>query len=309
MSDLVSQIDTLIAAASTSLGGTARCSMLCQGTNCVNCDGTAVNQRSVSTLVRASWRVVLIIINNENGSITKTAVDNSLKNVLSNNAVIGYVEGSVAVVVAAANSNFPQVVVVNSDFDDAHTHGRIMVAIWAYWVPLAVIIKVLGAFVCKGEVFGYPIPVFIHMVMMIIAMCLTTVFASIALSDFDNRVDYGHRELGVTLLAIGWIQILSGIIRPSKESGYRKYWGWGHVLFGISVVVISIAQMATGVENINRLFTNDSEGVKIAMIVGVVTMGVIYIIGKIYVAVTKKEEISIVEDTNGAKRCEPDEGM
>ena len=53
--------------------------------------------------------------------------------------------------------------------------------------------------------------------------------------------------------------------------------------------------MATGVENINRLFTNDSEGVKIAMIVGVVTMGVIYVIRKIYVAVTKKEEISIVE--------------
>ena len=254
LSDLVSQIDTLVAAASTSLGGTARCSMLCQGTNCVNCDGTVVNQRSVSTLVRASWRVVLIIINNENGSITKTAVDNSLKNLLSNNAVIGYFDGSVAVVAAAANSNNPQVVVVNNDFDDAHTHGRIMVAIWAYWVPLSVVVKVLGPFVCKREVFRLPISVFIHVVMMIMAMCLTTVFASIALSDFNSRVDYGHRVLGIALLVIGWVQILSSLVKPDKEFEYGKYWGWGHVLFGISVVVISIAQMATGVEIRTTLF-------------------------------------------------------
>ena len=247
LSDLVSQIDTLVAAAATAVGSTARCSMLCQGTNCVNCDGTAVNQRSVSTLVRTNWRVVLIIINNENGSITKTAVDNSAKNVLSNNAVIGYVEGSVDVAVAA-NSNSPQVV------DDAHTHGRIMVAIWAYWVPLSVVVKVLGPFVCKREVFRLPISVFIHIVMMIIAMCLTTVFASIALSDFNSRVDYGHRVLGIALLVIGWVQILCDVVKPDKEFEFRKYWGWGHVLFGISVVVISIAQMATGVEIRTTLF-------------------------------------------------------
>ena len=303
LSDLVTQIDTLVAAASSSLGGNARCDMLCQGRNCLKCDGTAVTQRSVTTLVRGNWKVILIIINNENGSITKEAIDSSLKNVLSNNAVIGYVEGSAAVVVVV--TDIPQVVVVNDGFIDAHTHGRIMVAVWAYWVPLSVIIKVLGALVCKREVFGYPIPVLIHMFMMVMAMCFTTVFASFALSDFNNRVDYGHRELGITLLVIGWIQVLSGLVRPGRESQYRKYWGWGHVLFGISVVIIAIAQMASGVENIKRLFPNDSNDVQIVLIVGLVTMGVIYIVGKIYVAVTKEAVISIAEN-NETKHCEPD---
>ena len=304
LSDLVTQIDTLVAAASSSLGGNARCDMLCQGNNCLKCDGTAVTQRSVTTLVRGNWKVILIIINNENGSITKEAIDSSLKNVLSNNAVIGYVEGSAAVVVVVV-TDIPQVVVVNDGFIDAHTHGSIMVAVWAYWVPLSVIIKVLGPFVCKREVFGYPIPVLIHMFMMVMAMCFTTVFASFALSDFNNRVDYGHRELGITLLVIGWIQVLSGLVRPGRESQYRKYWGWGHVLFGISVVIIAIAQMASGVENIKRLFPNDSNDVQIVLIVGLVTMGVIYIVGKTYVAVTKKAVNSIAEN-NETKHCEPD---
>ena len=189
LSDLVSQVDTLVAAASTAIGESARCDKFCRGNNCFNCDGTAATQRSVPTLVRANWRVILIILSDANENTPQAAVDNSLKKFLSNNAVIGYVDGSAVVVVANSINQ-------HQDFDNAHTQEKFMMAIWLYWVPLAVIIKVLGPFVFKGVVFGYAIPLVIHMLMMFTAMCLT-------------RVDYVHGNLGAAILMIGWVQIVS----------------------------------------------------------------------------------------------------
>ena len=184
-----------------------------------------------------------------------------------------------------------QSVVGARDFEEARTHGGAMIAIWAYWVPLAIVIKGAGPLVCKGKVCEFPIPFVIHIAMMFIAMSLTTVFAAIALSEFDNDVEYGHREIGIVILSIGWVQVLGGIAKPANDSSFRKYWGWGHLLFGFSIFILAVVQMAYGYKNLETLYANeDIDPMKHALIAGLVAFGTIYIGCRIYMIVIKSKE-------------------
>ena len=214
--------------------------------------------------------------------------------------------GSSAVNFAAGTA---QSVVGARDFEEARTHGGAMIAIWAYWVPLAILIKGAGPLVCKGKVCEFPIPFVIHIAMMFIAMSLTTVFAAIALSEFDNDVEYGHREIGIVILSIGWVQVLGGIAKPANDSSFRKYWGWGHLLFGFSIFILAVVQMAYGYKNLETLYANeDIDPMKHALIAGLVAFGTIYIGCRIYMIVTKEEQPEQEDDkeSESSSSNEPD---
>ena len=212
--------------------------------------------------------------------------------------------GSSAVNFAAGTA---QSVVGARDFEEVRTHGGAMIAIWAYWVPLAIVIKGAGPLVCKGKVCEFPIPFVIHIAMMFIAMSLTTVFAAIALSEFDNDVEYGHREIGIVILSIGWVQVLGGIAKPANDSSFRIYWGWGHLLFGFSIFILAVVQMAYGYKNLETLYANeDIDPMKHALIAGLVAFGTIYIGCRIYMIVTKEEEKDTKEDSSSSHSNPPD---
>ena len=180
-------------------------------------------------------------------------------------------------------SGTSQSVVGDRNDDTVLTHGRAMIFIWQYWVPLAIFIKGVGPLFCKGKVCGFPVPFVLHAVMMFIAMILTTVFAAIALNEFNNDVDYSHREIGIVILSFGWLQILGGIAKPANDSSFRKYWGWGHILFGITIFILAVVQMAFGIKNVDKLYPNtDTNSLKVALVVGLALMGTIVMVGRIY---------------------------
>eukprot|EP01060_Flectonema_neradi_P036272 TRINITY_DN692_c0_g1_i8.p1 TRINITY_DN692_c0_g1~~TRINITY_DN692_c0_g1_i8.p1 ORF type:complete len:893 (+),score=193.31 TRINITY_DN692_c0_g1_i8:46-2724(+) len=206
-------------------------------------------------------------------------------------------------------SGTAQVVVGEHNFDDARTHGGAMIFIWAYWVPLAMFMKGVGPLFLKGKVGDFPIPFVIHTTMMVIAMILTTVFAAMALEKFHGDTDYSHRELGIAILAIGWVQVLGGIAKPGNDSSFRKYWGMGHMFMGTTILLMAIFQMFYGIENVKDLYPiEDSDPFLAAVIAGLAGILTFYIIGKIYVGfcAPKEEKPEDKENASTSSSNEPD---
>eukprot|EP01060_Flectonema_neradi_P010318 TRINITY_DN17414_c0_g1_i1.p1 TRINITY_DN17414_c0_g1~~TRINITY_DN17414_c0_g1_i1.p1 ORF type:complete len:556 (+),score=80.52 TRINITY_DN17414_c0_g1_i1:81-1748(+) len=191
------------------------------------------------------------------------------------------------------------------DEDDARSHGGGMIAIWAYWIPLAIVIKVIGPLVCNCEVMGLPLPYVLHFSMMFIGMSLSTVFTVFAVAKFDNDVDYAHRELGIAILILGWVQVLFGLSKPDEATTRRKYWGWGHMLFGISVFVMAVFQMGFGIKNFGELYNNDGlrDDFRGALIGGLAGFGLVYLIARCYMCMRSMSSSESESGSDGSERA------
>eukprot|EP01060_Flectonema_neradi_P025139 TRINITY_DN3397_c0_g1_i2.p1 TRINITY_DN3397_c0_g1~~TRINITY_DN3397_c0_g1_i2.p1 ORF type:complete len:412 (+),score=98.56 TRINITY_DN3397_c0_g1_i2:680-1915(+) len=179
------------------------------------------------------------------------------------------------------------------DVDAVRVHGTGMIAIWSYWVPLAVVIKAIGPIFCSTSVAGYPLPFVVHTLMMIIAMGVTTLLFALAVNKFDGDVGYSHKGIGIAILVIGWTQVVGGFLKPENGTNQRKYWGWGHILIGVTIFVLAVLQMIFGIQLLKELYANESsmrDSMMIALFIGLVLFVSVYIVGKVYVMMTKEKK-------------------
>ncbi|KAK1570452.1 hypothetical protein Q3G72_002127 [Acer saccharum] len=56
-----------------------------------------------------------------------------------------------------------------------------------------------------------------------------------------------HRYIGITLLILGFLQVLALKLRPNKENKYRTYWNIYHHGIGYSVLILSIINIFKGI--------------------------------------------------------------
>jgi hypothetical protein len=62
-----------------------------------------------------------------------------------------------------------------------------------------------------------------------------------------------HGFNGFTLFTLSFIQVVGGLICPSKQHPYRTYWLWIHRLIAVLVLASFIRQIFTGFRRLHRM--------------------------------------------------------
>eukprot|EP01059_Diplonema_ambulator_P022344 TRINITY_DN3762_c1_g1_i1.p1 TRINITY_DN3762_c1_g1~~TRINITY_DN3762_c1_g1_i1.p1 ORF type:complete len:715 (+),score=210.08 TRINITY_DN3762_c1_g1_i1:47-2191(+) len=157
----------------------------------------------------------------------------------------------------------------NGNGDKAKAHGAVMVTMWSYVVPCAIVVK--GAGGRLGDVGGVPVAYVLHAFLMGTAMVVTTAFFGVALSEFDGDARHGHKGLGITLVTVGWAQVILGLAAPSKDHDMRFTFKVVHALTGAALVALALAQQVTGLVNMKDLHSATvQENLIAALVVGLV---------------------------------------
>ncbi|KAI4384933.1 hypothetical protein MLD38_003017 [Melastoma candidum] len=60
-----------------------------------------------------------------------------------------------------------------------------------------------------------------------------------------------HGNIGITLFALGTLQVFALLLRPKKDHKYRTYWNMYHYAVGYTVIILSIVNVFKGLELLN----------------------------------------------------------
>jgi len=63
-----------------------------------------------------------------------------------------------------------------------------------------------------------------------------------------------HGFNGFTLVVLSFVQVISGLLRPRKESKLRKNWLWIHRILAVLVIASFVFQVFTGFRRLHRMF-------------------------------------------------------
>ena len=151
------------------------------------------------------------------------------------------------------------------------THAAIQTAVWAYVVPIAVLAKRFGPLATTAKVSTFPVPFIVHAVLMVIAIVLTIAMAALALAEFDNRTDMGHKGTGITVMCAAIMQALMQVAKPDAESAHRWIFRTVHMVLGLVTMVLACVTLFTGADNYERLYANDDSfamDIRVAAITG-----------------------------------------
>eukprot|EP00927_Polykrikos_kofoidii_P051740 TRINITY_DN45531_c0_g1_i1.p1 TRINITY_DN45531_c0_g1~~TRINITY_DN45531_c0_g1_i1.p1 ORF type:complete len:371 (+),score=25.15 TRINITY_DN45531_c0_g1_i1:76-1188(+) len=140
---------------------------------------------------------------------------------------------------------------------EVQAHGACMLTAWCLLAPLAVLTKRHGARYGLGtrKIKGYPLPFVLHGGMMLTAVLLTIIGASIALARFHKRAVSGHLPIGIAVLILSvWQPLPAVLCRPDHVSPRRKYFNWVHRGGGVVCLVGGAINVFLGVENFELLW-------------------------------------------------------
>ncbi|XP_073036440.1 cytochrome b561 and DOMON domain-containing protein At5g47530-like [Primulina eburnea] len=71
-------------------------------------------------------------------------------------------------------------------------------------------------------------------------------------SDSTGEVRSVHRKIGITLFALGTLQVFALLLRPKPDHKYRIYWNMYHIGIGYSVIILSIINIFQGFDILDR---------------------------------------------------------
>ena len=151
------------------------------------------------------------------------------------------------------------------------THAAIQTAVWAYVVPIAVLAKRFGPLATTAKVSTFPVPFIVHAVLMIIAIVLTIAMAALALAEFDNGTEKGHKGTGITVMCAAIMQALMQVAKPDAESAHRWIFRTVHMVLGLVTMILACVTLFTGADNYERLYANDDSfamDIRVAAITG-----------------------------------------
>ncbi|KAL2247236.1 UNVERIFIED_CONTAM: Cytochrome domain-containing protein, partial [Sesamum indicum] len=82
----------------------------------------------------------------------------------------------------------------------------------------------------------------------VLAVLLATAGAVMSIKYFDNSFSNDHQRIGLAFYIIMWLQALIGIFRPHRGSKGRSIWFVFHWLVGISVSLLGVINIYTGLQ-------------------------------------------------------------
>ncbi|KAH8517929.1 hypothetical protein H0E87_005738 [Populus deltoides] len=132
-----------------------------------------------------------------------------------------------------------------------NVHGVLNAVSWGILMPVGIIIaRYLKVFKSAGPAWFY-----LH------AICQTSGYAvgvagwatGIKLGSDSPGITYNtHRKLGITIFALGTLQVLALLLRPKPDHKYRLYWNIYHHTIGYTTVILSIVNIFEGFEALDR---------------------------------------------------------
>ncbi|KAF9688243.1 hypothetical protein SADUNF_Sadunf02G0176900 [Salix dunnii] len=132
-----------------------------------------------------------------------------------------------------------------------NVHGVLNAVSWGILMPVGIIIaRYLKVFKSAGPAWFY-----LH------AICQTSGYAvgvagwatGMKLGSDSPGITYDtHRNLGITIFALGTLQVLALLLRPKPDHKYRLYWNIYHHTVGYTTVILSIFNIFEGFDALDR---------------------------------------------------------
>ncbi|KAI3760315.1 hypothetical protein L1987_50709 [Smallanthus sonchifolius] len=121
-------------------------------------------------------------------------------------------------------------------------HGILNMVAWGMLIPI-------GAAVARYLKHLDPLWFYLHSGIQSLGFVLglAGVIAGIVLDDRIEANVGKHKALGITILVLGCLQVLAGLVRPSVDAKPRKYWNWYHHLAGTLIILLAIANIFYGI--------------------------------------------------------------
>ncbi|KAL2466689.1 Cytochrome b561 domain-containing protein [Abeliophyllum distichum] len=93
---------------------------------------------------------------------------------------------------------------------------------------------------------------YIHAIMQSLSVLLATAGAVLSIKYFDNSFNNYHQRIGLALYGVIWSQAFIGILRPHRGRKGRGVWLIFHWLLGITVSLLGVVNVYTGLQAYHR---------------------------------------------------------
>ncbi|CAL5001020.1 unnamed protein product [Urochloa decumbens] len=177
-----------------------------------------------------------------------------------------------------------------------NTHGVLNAVSWGLLLPMgAIFARYLKTFKSADPAWFY-----LHVACQLIgyAVGVSGWATGIHLGNLSKGITYSvHRNIGITVFALGTLQIFALFLRPKKDHKYRLYWNIYHHSIGYTIIILGIINIFKGMS----ILSVDQKW-KTAYIIAICILGAIALILEIVtwgIVLKRRKEDSKTYNGNG----------
>ncbi|EEE69025.1 hypothetical protein OsJ_27997 [Oryza sativa Japonica Group] len=130
------------------------------------------------------------------------------------------------------------------------THGILNAVSWGLLLPMgAIFARYLKTFKSADPAWFY-----LHVACQLIGygVGVSGWATGIHLGNLSKGITYSlHRNIGITVFALGTLQIFALFLRPKKDHKYRIYWNAYHHSVGYTIIILGIVNIFKGMSILN----------------------------------------------------------
>jgi len=125
-------------------------------------------------------------------------------------------------------------------------HGILMTIGWGILIPVGV----MFARTLKDK---NPLWFYVHVAANSVGLLAAIAGFAMALIKFEREDTFRHRQVGISVMALGFLQPLNAAIRPHPGGFLRDQWEWVHWTVGRAALVLAIWNIFTGLDEFEIL--------------------------------------------------------
>ncbi|PAN36286.1 hypothetical protein PAHAL_6G271300 [Panicum hallii] len=184
----------------------------------------------------------------------------------------------------------------NSILRKRNTHGVLNAVSWGLLLPMgAIFARYLKTFKSADPAWFY-----LHVACQLIGygVGVSGWATGIHLGNMSKGITYSvHRNIGITVFALGTLQIFALFLRPKKDHKYRFYWNVYHHSIGYTIIILGIINIFKGMS----ILSVDQKW-KTAYIIAICILGAIALILEVVtwgIVLKRRKEDSKTYNGNG----------
>ncbi|XP_009790167.1 cytochrome b561 domain-containing protein At4g18260-like [Nicotiana tabacum] len=125
-------------------------------------------------------------------------------------------------------------------------HGFLLWVSMGFLMPIAILVMRMSNRQKCGR--RLKLIFYTHASLQILSVILVITATTLSVINFENFFDNTHQRIGLALYVAIWLPIVAGIFRPDKGSKRRGAWFCFHWLIGITVTLLGIVNIYTGLQ-------------------------------------------------------------
>ncbi|XP_059282429.1 cytochrome b561 domain-containing protein At4g18260-like [Lycium ferocissimum] len=155
-------------------------------------------------------------------------------------------------------------------------HGFLLWASMGFLMPIGIlVIRMSNREECERRL---KIILYVHATLQILSLLLVTVAAIMSIESFDNSFTNNHQRIGLALYGAIWLQAATGVYKPDRGSKGRSIWFPIHWLLGVTVSLLGINNIYTGLQNYHTRTMRSTSVWTLAFTVEIVVILFIYLL-------------------------------